>query len=324
LSELGRTAPCWTPGGQLQTLVPTIVGRYLQPLPVHWTRERLFTPDHDFIDVDWSGRSEHPGAPRLILFHGLEGSSSSHYVRAFATVAAALGWSFAIPHFRGCSGALNLAPRAYHAGDYQEVAWMLEQLTRDHAGPVYAVGVSLGGNALLQWAAHRSRGDVAGPGVRALCALSAPLDLAACGDAIDHGLNQRIYGRYFLKTMKEKARLKAAQYRGLFNLEAIEQASTLRTFDHFFTAPLHGFSGVDDYWSRASSGSQLRHIGLPSLVVNALNDPLVPAQSLTPPADCSSAVTVWRPRDGGHVGFGAGGQCAFASRVLAWLARAGG
>jgi len=319
-----RTAPWWTPGGQLQTLVPTIVGRYLQPLAVAWTRERLETPDGDFIDVDWAHRSSAPESPRLVLFHGLEGSSSSHYVRAFATVAGERGWSFAIPHFRGCSGALNRAPRAYHAGDSQEVGWLLEALTRGHPGPVFAVGISLGGNALLRWAAFASAGEATDPRVDALCALSAPLNLAACGDAIDRGLNQRIYGAYFLKTMKEKARQKAAQYPGLFNLPEVEQATTLRAFDHFFTAPLHGFSGVDDYWARASSGPHLRQIGLPSLVVNALNDPLVPAWSLTPGASCSTWITLWRPRDGGHVGFGAEGQCGFARRVLDWLAQAAG
>ena len=316
-----HTADWWTPGGQLQTLVPTIVGRYLQPLQLPWMRQRMETPDQDFIDVDWIHRSEGQSEPRLILFHGLEGSSSSHYARAFAAEAASRGWSAAVPHFRGCSGEINRAPRAYHAGDAAEVGWLIAQLATGHAGPVYVVGVSLGGNALLNWAADAGESSAQACGVRALCAVSAPLDLAACGDAIDRGLNQRIYGRYFLGTMKEKARQKASQFPGLFALDAIERATTLREFDDYFTAPVHGFKSVEDYWSRASSGPRLREIRHRCLIVNALNDPLVPAGSLPGLNDCASSITLWRPRDGGHVGFGRGGQRAFPRLVLDWLSQ---
>lgn len=314
-----RTASWWTPGGQLQTLVPTIVGRYLQPLVLPWTRERLNTPDGDFVDVDWVKAAQ--PSTRLILFHGLEGSSSSHYARAFAAEAQLRGWSVAVPHFRGCSGHLNLAPRAYHAGDYAEIGWLLTELTRDHRGPTYALGVSLGGSALLNWAARAPQSYQGESTVHALCALSAPLDLAACGDAIDRGLNQRIYGRYFLGTMKEKARQKAGQYPGLFDLAAVERALTLRAFDDHFTAPVHGFRDVNDYWCRASSGPRLGAVRLRTLVVNALNDPLVPASSLPKAEDCSPAITLWRPRDGGHVGFGRGGQRGFPGLILDWLSQ---
>jgi len=328
MSPPERTSDWWTPGGQLQTLIPTIVGRYLQPLQLPWTRERLHTPDGDFVDVDWVARTtrshnaECALSPRLILFHGLEGSSSSHYARAFSAEALARGWSVAIPHFRGCSGEMNLAPRAYHAGDFEEVGWLLTQLTRGHTGPTYAIGVSLGGSALLNWAARLPLSKQEEPTVDALCALSAPLDLAACGDAIDSGLNQRIYGQYFLGTMKEKAREKARQFPGLFDLGAVARAMTLREFDDHFTAPVHGFKDVVDYWSRASSGPRLGAVPLRALVINALNDPLVPASSLPSAEDCSPSITLWRPRDGGHVGFGRGGQRAFPRLVLDWLSQA--
>ena len=314
-----RTADWWTPGGQLQTLIPTLVGRYLQPLTPPWQRSRMDTPDGDFVDVDWASGAQAETAPRLILFHGLEGSSSSHYARAFAAAALSRGWSVAVPHFRGCSGEINRAPRAYHAGDHAEVGWLLSELTRSPCGPVYALGVSLGGNALLNWAARASEQAPLPTPLEALCALCPPLSLAACGDAIDQGINQRIYGSYFLRSMKAKARQKESQYPGLFDLAAVEAATTLREFDHHFTAPVHGFQGVEDYWHRASSGPLLGKIAHRTLAVNALNDPLVPAWSLTPEQNCSPSMTLWRPRDGGHVGFGRGGQLAFPHRILDWL-----
>jgi predicted alpha/beta-fold hydrolase len=147
-------APRWLPGGHLQTIWPALYGRrVLGPRPVY-QRERWATPDGDFIDVDFRFAAG-PAAREalwLVLFHGLEGSSRSHYAEAFADVARALGWNYAVPHFRGCSGELNLAPRAYHSGDHEEIGWMLGQLRHRAGQPLYAVGVSLGGNALLRWA----------------------------------------------------------------------------------------------------------------------------------------------------------------------------
>ena len=135
-------------------------------------RERWTTPDGDFIDVDQLAGA--PSQPLLVLFHGLEGSSASHYAQAFAAYAQQRQWSYAVPHFRGCSGELNLAPRAYHCGDHEEIGWILQRLRAKHAGPVLAMGVSLGGNALLRWA--EELGQQAASVVRAVAAVSAPLD----------------------------------------------------------------------------------------------------------------------------------------------------
>ena len=147
---LNYAAPWWLPGGHLQTIWPALYGhRPHPPLPAY-RRERWRTPDDDFIDVDWSA-----GPARetlLVLFHGLEGSSDSHYAQAFADFARQRNFSFAVPHFRGCSGELNRAPRAYHSGDFEEIGWILARLRQRHQGPMLAVGVSLGGNALLRWA----------------------------------------------------------------------------------------------------------------------------------------------------------------------------
>ena len=164
-------------------------------------RERWTTPDGDFVDVDWLGRDA--DAPLLVLFHGLEGSSASHYAEAFAADARGRGWRFAVPHFRGCSGELNLAPRAYHSGDWEEVGWLLERFRALHRGPIVAVGVSLGGNALLRCA--EEAGASALERVRAIAAVSAPLDLDAGATAIGRGFGLQVYTRMFLRSMKPKA-----------------------------------------------------------------------------------------------------------------------
>lgn len=274
-----------------------------------YRRERLTAPDGDFVDVDWvdmnsgnpSGPSEHP---LLVLFHGLEGSSASHYALAFADIARQRGWDYVVPHFRGCSGELNHAPRAYHSGDYEEVYWLLRTLAAGRTHPVYAVGVSLGGNALLRWT--QEMGNDAGKYVKAVAAISAPLDLAACGHHIDNGLNRQIYVRNFLSTMKPRAERKHMQYPGLFDLKAVRAAKTLYAFDNAFTAPLHGFRDTDDYWRRASSVHHMKQVKIPALVVNALNDPFVPAHCLPSIHNVSSCVQLWQPRTGGHVGFATG------------------
>jgi predicted alpha/beta-fold hydrolase len=319
-------APAWLPGGQLQTIWPALFSRRHAPgRPPVWARERWTTPDGDFIDVDRLQPRQNPvpgpQAPLLVIFHGLEGSSSSHYAQAFAERAEQLGWACALPHFRGCSGELNRAPRAYHSGDFEEIGWMLARLTQGREGPVHAVGVSLGGNALLRWA--QESGEQAARQLRSIAAICAPLDLAAAGDAIGRGLNRRIYTPMFLRTMKPKALAKLAQHPGLFDAARLRAARDLREFDDVFTGPLHGFAGVDDYWRRASSRHRLAEIRVPALVINPLNDPFVPAGSLPAPHEAGRAVELWQPAHGGHVGFASGawpGEVrTLPQRVCDWL-----
>ena len=317
-------APRWLPGGNLQTIWPALYARRAAgPLPAY-RRERWPTPDGDFVDVDRLDAPQ-PDAPLLVLFHGLEGSSRSHYAEAFAAFAATRGWAFAVPHFRGCSGEINLAPRAYHSGDFEEIDWLLARFAQDQApgAPMLAAGVSLGGNALLRWA--EEAGAQAARRVRAVASVSAPLDLAAGGAAIGRGFNRLVYTRMFLATMKPKALAKLAQHPGLFDRETLLAARDLYAFDDVFTAPLHGFRGVDDYWSRGSSKPHLAAIRVPALVVNARNDPFVPAQSLPDAAQAGSHVTLWQPAHGGHVGFPLGlppGHVrGMPERVGDWLAR---
>jgi len=316
-------APRWLPGGNLQTIWPALYARRAgAPLPAY-RRERWNTPDGDFVDVDFLDAALPGPKPLLVLFHGLEGSSKSHYAEVFGAFAHARGWDYAVPHFRGCSGELNLAPRAYHSGDFEEIGWILARLRaqRDPAQPLLAAGVSLGGNALMRWA--EEAGAEASKLASAAAAISAPLDLAAGGAAIGRGFNRLVYTRMFLSTMKPKALAKLAQHPGLFDREKLLAARDLYAFDDVFTAPLHGFRGTDDYWSRGSAKPHLHRIRIPALVVNAVNDPFVPAASLPRQDEVGRHVTLWQPAHGGHVGFPLGAPPghvrAMPERVVAWL-----
>jgi len=270
-------------------------------------RERWTTPDGDFIDVDKQMASSKK-RPLLVLFHGLEGSSDSHYAQAFADWAHEHDVQLAIPHFRGCSGQINLSPRAYHSGDHEEIDWVLKRLRQVHKAQqgewLLAVGVSLGGNALMRWAAEQ--GHEATKTADAIASICSPLDLAMSGDAIGKGLNRYIYTPMFLKSMKPKALAKWAQFPGLFDKDAMLNAKDLYEFDNVFTAPLHGFKNTLDYWAKASAKPLMQAIHLPALVLNAQNDPFVPASSLPQHKDVSRSVTLWQPEQGGHVGFAAG------------------
>jgi hypothetical protein len=231
-----------------------------------------------------------------------------------------------VPHFRGCSGELNLAPRAYHSGDHEEVDFLLRRLRERHAGPLVAVGVSLGGNALLRWAGEA--GAAAGRSAQAVAAVSSPLDLAAGGHHIGKGFNRMVYTTMFLRSMKPKALQKWAQHPGLFDREALLRARDLYEFDNIFTAPVHGFTSTDDYWSRASAKPHLHRIRIPALALNARNDPFVPAASLPRAQEAGPWVTLWQPAQGGHVGFPAGPfpghVLAMPQAVTAWLLQAAG
>jgi predicted alpha/beta-fold hydrolase len=300
---MNYVAPWWLPGGHAQTIWPALFSQRFAGPPPQFRRERWTTADADFVDVDFL-QTPAPQGTLLVLFHGLEGSSSSHYAQAFADYAQARGLAFCVPHFRGCSGEINLAARVYHSGDHEEIGWILGRLRAAHAGPMLAVGVSLGGNALLRWAEEME--SAAGRVVDAVAAVCSPLDLTAGGHAIGQGFNRLVYTRMFLRSMKPKALAKLAQHPGLFDREALLAARDLHAFDNVFTAPLHGFRDVEDYWLRASAKPHLHRIAVPALVVNALNDPFVPAASLPRAREVGRHVTLWQPAHGGHVGFAQG------------------
>lgn len=305
-------APFWLPGGHAQTIWAA-----LNPSPaVRFSRERWDTPDGDFIDVDWAGPARATGT--LVLFHGLEGSSNSHYARAIARAALGAGWRAAIVHFRGCSGESNRLSRAYHSGDSEEGDWILRRLAA--SAPVHAVGVSLGGNMLLKWLGEH--GEAACRLVRRAVAVSAPIDLAAADRALSSGLSNLVYARMFLATLKRKSAAKLARFPDAFDARRAHAARTLFEFDDAVTAPLHGFADAADYYARSSAGQFLARIRVPTLLLNARNDPFLPGADLERAArGASSAVTLEFPGTGGHAGF-PGRRNWLARRVMAFLSEA--
>ena len=305
LSTSSYHAPFWLPGGHLQTLYPPL---FVQRASIGYRRERWDTPDGDFIDLDWMlnqdsgfGIQDSANKPLVVLFHGLEGSSHSHYATALMAALRNVGWCGVVVHFRGCSGEINRLRRAYHSGDSTEIDWILRRLRLSHGtAPLYAAGVSLGGNALLKWLGEQN--TAATSVITAAAAISAPLDLMAAGNALDTGFNL-IYTHNFLTTMKRKTLAKIMLFPDLCDRGLMLASRTLREFDNVVTAPLHGYRDTDDYWTRASSKPLLRHIAVPTLVLNAQNDPFLPAQALPHPDAVSDTVHLEFPATGGHVGF---------------------
>ncbi|MBS0310452.1 MAG: alpha/beta fold hydrolase, partial [Proteobacteria bacterium] len=222
--NMAYRAPVWLPGGHLQTIYSSL---FIHAPPVAYRRERLELPDGDFLDFDWvDGQT---GAPVVVLFHGLEGSADSHYARDLMAHARTRGWHGVVAHFRGCSGEDNRLPRAYFAGDSEDIERMLRHVKSLHVrAPVYAVGVSLGGNALLKWLGEQ--GEAARTLVERAAGVSAPLDLTAAGHTLDRGFNRRVYTARFLVTLKQKALRKAVGFPGVLDAKAIAAATTFREF----------------------------------------------------------------------------------------------
>ena len=331
------TSPCatpyWLPGPHSQTLYGALAAQYHH---LSFVRQRIDTPDGDFVDMDWSGpgivpqransnaaSTDRPPAntaasrwmheedwrileqaddvPALILFHGLEGSSSSRYAQAIGQYFRARGWIIVIPHFRGCSGTPNRLARAYHSGDSDEISFMLDTVRqRLPSARWHAAGVSLGGNALLKYLGEQGE---AANWLNAAAGISVPLDLVAAGNNLSHGINRHIYSRYFLRTMKAKVLEKAHRFPGMIDVMRLTQARSLRDFDDAYTAPMHGFRNALDYWTRSSSRPLLPAIRVSTLVLNARNDPFFPEPALPGPTDASASVLLHQPATGGHAGF---------------------
>ena len=293
-------APPWLPGGNAQTIYPFMLRSLIIPA---YQRERLELDDGDFIDIDWLDNSI--DRPLVIMFHGLEGGSSSHYARSIMGLFQELGWRGAVVHFRGCSGTPNRLPRAYHAGDSEEIGRILHKIRERNqslgsSASLYVIGISLGGNALLKWLGEQ--GKKACHIIDGAVTVSVPLDLAAAGKALDSGFN-RLYTQHFLGTLKKKVLKKLDDFPGLFDAVAVAKCTTLYQFDNLVTAPLHGFSNTDEYWALSSSKPWLKHIQVPTLVINARNDPFMPSSSLPAQTDVSCSVSLEFPTEGGHVGF---------------------
>jgi len=261
-----------------------------------------------------------PDAPVLLILHGLEGSSRSHYAVGLAREALARGWRAVVLNFRSCSGELNRRPQFYHSGHTDDLDDVVRGLVaREPATRLAAVGVSLGGNVLLKWLGEREANAPAQ--LVGAVAISAPFDLVPCARGLDQGLRRRVYTANFLRTMRAKAERKAARDPSFATLVDLQQARHARTFaqyDRAVTAPLNGFADEMDYWVRASSAPYLSRIRRPALLVNALDDPIVPPAALPDPRTLPPWVRAEFLERGGHAGFLEGG---WPWRPRSWIER---
>ncbi len=269
--------------------------------------ERWDTPDADFIEVARLESPEGNAAPRLLLFHGLEGGMHSHYARAMFREAQQRGWAADLLLFRTCGTEANRQPRSYHSGETTDPLWVVERLTRDFPeAPLGLMGVSLGGNVLCKLLGEF--GDVLPEQVVGAVAMSVPFDLARASRHIGRGFGA-IYERFFLKSLIPKALAKIGRHPELEPLRRVSGARTLWEFDDAFTAPLHGFTDAADYYARASSLPYLARIGLPTLLLSAVDDPFLPPDVLDEvrrQVQGNSHVELEFPERGGHVGFTSG------------------
>jgi predicted alpha/beta-fold hydrolase len=283
-------------GGHLQTITSGLSRRSAD---VQYVRERIDTPDGDFLDLDWARRSS---SSLVVIAHGLEGHSRRPYVLGMARAFNSSGYDALVWNFRGCSGEPNRLLRSYHSGCSDDLQCVIEHVLEHKAyDTITLVGFSLGGNICLKYLGEQ--GAQVPKAIVAAVALSVPCDLRASALRVAEWSN-RLYLRRFLRTMRQKIRDKDRIMPGKLNLDGIEQLRDFGEFDDRFTAPLNGFANAEEYWRQCSSRQFLDRIRLPTLIINARNDPfLTPACFPVEEAMASEHVCLEMPRQGGHVGF---------------------
>ncbi len=278
-------------------------------------RRRITTPDGDFLDLDHAPEPA-PGAPLVVLLHGLEGSTRRGYMSEMLRHLFVRGLRGVGMNFRGCGGEPNRVARFYHSGETGDLAHVVAELRSRHPGrPVGAAGFSLGGNVLLKHLGERGRDA----GIAAAAAVSVPYDLAGCAARLSGGLAGRTYGSHFLRALRRKVRAKRGLLEGAVDVERALAARTLRDYDDALTAPLHGFSGAGDYYVRADARRHLAGIRVPTLLVQSRDDPFLPEGAIPEAAVAANPHIVAAFTDGGgHLGFVEG---AFPWRRRFWAER---
>ncbi len=305
--------PWYLRNGHLQTILPAL---YPRPVSLAFERERLDLPDGDFLDLDWVRSNRKRLA---IISHGLEGGSKDACVRGMAAALGAAGWDALAWNFRGCSEEPNRLAGFYHSGETGDLTAVIAR-----AAPAYErialVGFSLGGNVTLKYLGEAPPH----PAIVAAACISVPVDLAASCGVLDRRWGNRIYGRRLLKRLAAKVIAKAARYPQQLDATGALDIRTFAEFDTRYTAPLHGFRDAADYWARSSARQFLPHITIPTLLLNALDDPLLAPECFPyAEAEANPALFLETPRSGGHVGFldlDQGRQPWSEPRVVAFLA----
>jgi predicted alpha/beta-fold hydrolase len=297
----------WLSNRHLQTLWPTFCRRAIKDLSVR--RERFELADGDFLDIDWCGYNH---GPIVLILHGFEGSIASPYAKGMLQAIHANGWRGAFMHFRSCSGEHNRLPRIYHSGETTDVAAVVAELKRrEPQTPIAAIGFSLGGNVLLKWLGETGQQNP----LVAAAAISVPFELHKAADRINRGFS-RVYQWHLLKSVRNKIKNKFDRIPTPFPLPTLKLINTLREFDDKVTAPLHGFASADDYYTQSSSRQYLKNITVPTLLLQAKDDPFMTDDLLPQPNELSKQITLELSEQGGHVGFVAG---KFPWRPEYWL-----
>lgn len=299
-AESAHAPARWLPGGHAQTVFANFAR--ILPRP-RGRRERWELADGDFLDLDrFPGPS--PGAPLVLVCHGLEGSSRAHYVRGLVAAALSRGLGALALNFRGCSGEPNRLPRFYHSGETGDLDQVVRRAVAERPGrPILLAGFSLGGNVVAKYLGER--GDDLPAEVRAGAVVSVPFDLARSARALDGpGFLMGIYRERFLRRLRGKALAKARRFPEAIDAGRVAAARTFEAYDGALTAPLHGFASAEDYWTRCSSARFLGGVRRPLLALSSRDDPLVPAESL--PVEAARAnprVSLEIAAGGGHVAF---------------------
>ena len=295
--------PAWyCPGRHLQS----IWGYFLRARPrVVWRRERWDSPDGDFLDVDFLDADE-PDAPTLLVLHGLEGSSDSHYVRGAAARARTLGWRTLALNYRSCSGEPNRNPKFYHCGETGDLGFVARRIIERFDAPLLLAGFSLGGNVLLKWLGEC--GDGVSSRIRGAAGISASLRPAACAKVLD-SVRGYFYRWHLLSSVKRKAERFSELHPNLIDIEAVRRARTFHHFDRLVIAPLHGFRDELDYYEKADASPYLPRIRVKTLILTAEDDPIVPP-GVFPHAQVEESewLSGVLSKKGGHVGFVSGGN----------------
>lgn len=288
----------WLRNSHLQTIWPTICRSDIKTLPLE--RERLELPDGDFLDLDWSGKKM-PG-PIVMILHGFEGSIDSHYSKGMLQTINQRGWRGVFMHFRGCSGEPNRLPRGYHSGDTKDVDFVVKTLLeREPNIEMAAIGYSLGGNVLLKWLGETGDKNP----LKAATAISVPFDLHKALGRIEHGFS-RVYQWYLVRGARERLLQKFEKVPAPIDISALSAVDGIQDLDGKYTVPMHGFSSVEEYYTTSSSRHYLHSIKVPTLLIQAKDDPFMSADIIPEQYELSPQITLEVTDTGGHVGFVSG------------------